>query len=523
MRRFPALWKTAFAGRQHLGRSRKVGFPVAAAVCAAVCLGAATAAAQEEAETIRVGSKSFTESIILGEIAASLLRESGFEVTHDQALGDASTFQALVRGDIDIYAEYTGTLRQSILADQNLASDDQLPAALRVLGIEMSASIGFENSFALGVTRQLAAELRLANISDLRQHPKLRFGFTESFLNRGDGWPSLRTHYRLPHTNARGMAHDLAYVALAGGDLDVMDLYTTDAEIIAYDLVALADDDQYFSRYEAVYLYRRDFAQRAPRALEALLQLEDAIDSEKMQQMNAAVKVNGRSEQAVAADFLGRTFGYQIEVQQQTLFSKLLFRTREHLTLVGIAMAMGIAVALPLGIAAHRLPVLGKVILASVSVLQTIPSLAFLALMVPLLGIKSPPAIAALFCYSMLPIVRNTHAGLSGISRQILESADALGLPRWYRLWKVELPLATPMVLAGIKTSTVLTIGFATLGAFVGAGGYGEPIMTGIRLQDTGVILQGAIPAALLAVGAEFFFERVDRLLIPRGLRQVEQ
>lgn len=475
--------------------------------------------ATERSELIRVGSKSFTEGILLGQLAADVIREAGFPVVHERSLGDASTFQALVRGDIDVYAEYTGTLRQSILADEDVSSKRELRAALARRGLRMTDSLGFENSFALGTTRTLAERLALDQISDLRAHPELRLGFTESFLNRGDGWPSLRAHYQLPQRDVRGMSHDLAYQSLRHGSLDVVDLYTTDAEIVAYDLVALEDDQEYFPTYEAVYLYRADLARRAPAAVAALAQLEGSISSQQMRRMNAAVKIEGRPDVEVSGAFLQENLGLDIQVQRASFAAELWRRTREHLFLVAVAMLLGTSVALPLGVVAYQRPAAGRLILWMVSVLQTVPSLALLALMVPLLGIKSPPAIAALFCYSMLPIVRNTHAGLAGIPPSLHESARALGLPGWARLRRIELPLAAPMIMAGIKTATVLSIGFATLGAFVGAGGYGQPILTGIRLMDTGEILKGAVPAALLAVACELLFDWGERFTVPRGLR----
>ena len=130
-----------------------------------------------------------------------------------------------------------------------------------------------------------------------------------------------------------------------------------------------------------------------------------------------------------------------------------------------------------------------------------------------------PQAVVALFLYSLLPIVRNTYVGLRGIPPQLLESAIALGLPGWVRLWRIELPLASRMILAGVKTAAVINVGFATLGGFIGAGGYGEPIFTGIRLNNYGVILQGAVPAAVLALLVQAVFELVDRILVPKGLR----
>ncbi|MGD2113086.1 MAG: ABC transporter permease, partial [Gammaproteobacteria bacterium] len=145
--------------------------------------------------------------------------------------------------------------------------------------------------------------------------------------------------------------------------------------------------------------------------------------------------------------------------------------------------------------------------------------LALFVFMIPLLGIGGPPAIVALFLYSLLPIIRNTYAGLRDIPPAIIESAEALGLPARARLRLVELPLATRAILAGIKTAAVINVGTATLGALIGAGGYGQPILTGIRLDDTALILQGAIPAAVLALLVQGLFELVERRLLPRGLR----
>ena len=151
-------------------------------------------------------------------------------------------------------------------------------------------------------------------------------------------------------------------------------------------------------------------------------------------------------------------------------------------------------------------------------------SLALFVFMIPLLGIGGPPAVVALFLYSLLPIIRNTYAGLKDIPPAIVESAQALGLPSRARLHIVEIPLATRAILAGIKTSAVINVGTATLSALIGAGGYGQPILTGIRLDDIGLILQGAIPAAVLALLAQGLFELVERGLLPKGLRvQAEQ
>jgi osmoprotectant transport system permease protein len=191
----------------------------------------------------------------------------------------------------------------------------------------------------------------------------------------------------------------------------------------------------------------------------------------------------------------------------------------EHLALVAASLGAAVLVAVPLGVAAARRRKTGAAILAVAGVVQTVPTLALLVLMIPLLGIGTLPAVAALFLYSVLPIVRNTVTGLTEIPAALLESADVLGLSSWARLLKIELPLASPSIVAGIQTSAVINVGTATLGALIGAGGLGQPILTGIRLDDLDLILEGAVPAAILALLAQAVFAGVGRLVVPRGLR----
>jgi osmoprotectant transport system permease protein len=238
-----------------------------------------------------------------------------------------------------------------------------------------------------------------------------------------------------------------------------------------------------------------------------------------MIRMNSLVKIEGESEQRVASNFIKEKFGLKTKFPQTNLAARLWQRTKEHLILVMISLFSAILIAIPLGILSFRIQKIGQVILAIVGIIQTIPSLALIVFMIPLLGIGAEPAIVALFLYSLLPIVRNTHSGLKDISGSIIESAEALGLPSFARLRLIEIPLASRSILSGIKTSAVINIGTATLGALIGAGGYGQPILTGIRLDNTGLILEGAIPAALLALLAQGFFELSERYLVPRGLR----
>ncbi|MCA9245391.1 MAG: ABC transporter permease, partial [Phycisphaerales bacterium] len=163
-------------------------------------------------------------------------------------------------------------------------------------------------------------------------------------------------------------------------------------------------------------------------------------------------------------------------------------------------MTLAILVAVPLGIAAAKWQRGGQAILGTVGVIQTVPSLVLFVILIPFLGIGPWPAIFALFLYSLLPIVRNTYAGLHDIPGSLQESAQALGLPATARLRLVELPLAARSILAGVKTAAVINVGTATLGGLISAGGYGDPIFTGIRLDRHDLLLEGAIPAAMLAL-----------------------
>lgn len=475
---------------------------------------------------IRIGSKKFTEAVILGEMLTQIVEQGGHENKHVAELGGTRVlFNALLNGDLDIYPEYTGTIALEILADRNLSGDDEVRAALAEMGVEMSAPLGFNNTYALGMTKPTAERLGIRTYSELRDFPELRFGFTNEFMDRGDGWPSLRERYQLPQTDVRGLDHDIAYRALANGDVDVIDFYSTDAEIDYYDLHVLDDDLRHFPIYNAVILYRSDLEQRKPGLATALRRLEGRIDAAAMGAMNARVKIERQSEKRVAADFLREALGISSVVRELTIGQRLRQRTGEHLGLVLKSMIPAILVAVPLGIWAAKWPTGGQAILATVGVIQTIPALALLVLlmrplkMIGLKGIEEPPAIAALFLYSLLPIVRNTHAGLRSIAPHIRESAEALGLTASARLWRIELPLASRMILAGIKTAAVINIGFATLGALIGAGGFGQPILTGIRLDDQGLILEGALPAAGLALVVQGAFELLERGVVPRGLR----
>jgi len=443
--------------------------------------------------------------------------------------GTIILWQALRSNQINVYPEYTGTIAEEILKDRSATGrirrgeQANMRDALAKFGVGMTASLGFNNTYALVMRRDRAKALAIRTISDLRNHPELKFGLTHEFLDRKDGWQPLAGRYQLNPGSIIGIDHALGYAALKSGEIDVKDAYSTDAKIAAYDLATLGDDLQFFPRYDAVFLYRLSLAGST---INALRKLEGTIGETKMIRLNAEAERTKDYGQAAELYFgTGVASALRLSASPSRIgesFPRKLERwTLRHLELAGFSLFLAVIVGIPLGILASRGGALGQVILGFSSVVQTIPSLALLALLVPLpfFGISVRTAIAALFLYSLLPIVRNTASGLQDIPRSLRESAIALGLTPAARLWQIYLPMASRSILSGVKTSAVINVGTATLAALIGAGGLGEPILSGLNLNDHVTILQGAIPAALLAVVVQWLFDLLDRLLIPRGLR----
>lgn len=467
------------------------------------------------ARPIVVGSKKFTESYVLGEIAKRTLSEAGIPVEFRPGMGGTIiVWEALRGGQIDAYPEYTGTIVQEILKRSDPMHTDFVVEELHKLGIGVTKPLGFNNTWALAMRRAHANKLGIRTMSDLQKHPELKFGFTHEFLDRQDGWPSMAVAYRLGPQNVTGIDHALGYDALRNGQIDVKDAYSTDAKIAQYDLVVLEDDQKFFPRYDAVFLYRLSLDEKVVAALSGL---EGKFDESTMTRLNA--EAERTKDYAEAADSFFKT-GVR-STYRESFRNKLARWTARHLELAGFSLLLSIIVGIPLGIWASRGGALSQIILGFAGVVQTIPSLALLALLVPLpfFGISVRTAITALFLYGLLPIVRNTAAGLQDIPRTLRESATALGLSPRARLWQIYLPMASRSILAGIKTSAVINVGTATLAALIGAGGLGEPILSGLNLNDNATILQGAIPAAILALLVQWLFDLLDRVLIPKGLR----
>jgi osmoprotectant transport system permease protein len=475
---------------------------------------ASTARADEH---VVIGSKAFPESWVLGE-AVTMLAAEAADARHAQNLGGTEiTFAALASGEIDAYPEYTGTIALVLLHGE-ASSPEAMRAALAARGLAMSAPLGFNDGYAIAASRAAAEKYGLHALSDLARVPDLRFGLTHEFLGRADGFPGLCARYAIAPRDVRGVQHELALGALAAGELDVVDVYTTDAQLDAIGARLLEDDRGFFPRYDAVLLHRADLPSRAPRAFAAIARIDGRIDEAKMRRANARVVIEHASVEDAARALLRDALG-DAPVANGNASSTIARETARHLELVAASLVASILVGVPLGVIASRSRMLAAIVVTLAGLLQTIPSLALLALLIPLLGIGAKPALAALFLYGLLPIVRSTHAGLTTIAPSITETAEAIGLPARARLLRVYLPIASPHVLAGIRTSAVIGVGTATLAALIGARGLGDPILQGIALHDTKRVLEGAIPAALLALVIDGVFAIVERALVPRGLR----
>jgi osmoprotectant transport system permease protein len=435
--------------------------------------------------------------------------------------GTGLTMRALEGGAIDLYPEYTGTITRVILKEPALRTDEQIRARLEARGLTMSGPLGFANTYALAMRGEQADRLGIRTIGDLGRHPELRAAFTSGFLEREDGWPGVRARYGIGLARVEVMEHALTYRAIASGEVDVMDVFSTDGQLERLHLRLLEDDRHFFPDYAAVLLARREMTVRYPRTWARLREaLEGRLDAARMARLNAMADLDGRPVAEVAASFLaGREPEPGGSGRGRALLAEVAGLTRDHLLLVLISVGVAVVLGIPMGVMAARYRRAGQLELSVIAMLQTVPALALLMFMIPLFGIGKGPALVALILYALLPVARNTYAGLMAIEPTLLEMAWVLRLGRTRRLIRVELPLAAIAIMAGVKTAAVTTVGTATLAAFIGGGGYGTLIVRGLALDDTVTILAGAAPAALMALAFHALFELLDRVVIPRGLR----
>jgi len=489
---------------------------------------------------IVVGSKNFMENKLLAEIFAQLI-EARTDLIVERRLGLAGTqvcFEALRAGAIDLYPEYTGTGLVSILqypptGDPRTALNTVRSEFLKRWNLWWLNPLGFENSYALAVPRAQAHGRSLRTISDLAKiSSSLKAGVGFEFLKRPDGLPGLNAQYGLTFQHVQAMQQSLKYQAAAAGEIDVLDVYTTDGRLSVYDFVVLEDDQHFFPPYEAAGLLRGSTLEQHPELGAVLGLLSNAFDAKTMRQLNYRLQEGGEPVEVVARDALASLGLFATDEskagptpRREGLFSylwsnrsSLMTRTVEHLTLAGLALGLGILLAVPLGLFLERHPTTAEPIIRGIGLTQTIPSIALLAFMIPVFGIGMLPAVMALWLYSLFPILRNTYSGLRDAAPQAVESARALGMTEWQILYWVRLPLAAPVIMAGVRTAGVITVGTTTLAAFIGAGGLGVPIVAGLQMANTTVILSGALPAAALALMIDGSLSKVENWVRPRGL-----
>ena len=470
-------------------------------------------------KTIRVGAKHFNEGYILSEMVSLLLEDKGFAVDRKFSLGGTSVcFEALRNGAIDVYPEYTGTISSEILKQNSTLKIQELKQLLHTkYNLEISEPFGFNNTYAILIKPEIAQKYQLKNMSDLRNVPNLKGGLSYEFLKREDGWAKLSTFYQLKQ-NPVGLEHGLAYKAILNNEIDFTDAYSTDGEIIQYKLMLLDDNLKFFPSYQAVAFYSQKLPQEAKKVIQ---KLQGLLSEKEMQRLNSIALFQKKNFKEIAQTFLiEKNLIKKQKTEIDSNWKEIISHSLVHLKLTFLSLFLAILVAIPLGIFLYRFQPLLKPVLYLTGILQTIPSIALLALMIPFLGIGVVPAIVALFIYAILPILRNTIIGLYSVDPQLKKVATAIGLTEYKRLILIELPLAVPMIITGIRTAAVINVGTATLAAFIGAGGLGEFIVTGLALNNTNLILQGAIPSAILAIMLELGFEVIERLLVSEHLRQ---
>ncbi len=468
---------------------------------------------------IVVGAKHFNEGYILSEMLAQLLENEGYSVERKFNLGGtAVSFEALKNAAIDVYPEYSGTISAEVLKEERQVSIEEIgKMVFERYHLNISKPYGFNNTYAILMRKELAEKEHIKTIQDLAQHPRLRGGLSYEFLKREDGWANLAKQYALPQSPV-GIEHGLAYQAINANELDFTDAYSTDGEIKQHNLVLLEDNLSYFPSYYAVSFYKANLPEKVKQILNALTA---HISNAEMQALNAQALLNNKNHFQIARQFLisKKLISEQALTTNANKY-EFLFHIWTHIKLTFISLFLAVLVALPMGVLLYRNQYFAKPVLYIIGVFQTIPSIALLAFMIPFIGIGFYPATVALFIYALLPILRNTIIGLYSIDPQLKNVATAIGLNAKNKLLKIEIPLAIPAILSGIRTAAVINIGTATLAAFIGAGGLGEYIVTGLALNNTQLILKGAIPSALLAIVVELIFEGIEYFYIPKHLKQ---
>ncbi|MCY4512912.1 MAG: ABC transporter permease subunit [Bdellovibrionales bacterium] len=495
--------------------------------------------ADEGDRQLTVGSKIFTENILLAEMLSLLLEEKyNFKITRKFNMGGTKlVFDSLKNGHIDIYPEYTGTGYTMLLKREGETNPKKTyrivkTEFLKKFQLIWSLPLGFENTYALAVQEKDSRFKKINSISQLKGRiSSFRLGMGHEFVERKDGFNNFSKKYHLHFSKDQVVTMNpaLMYSALNNQEVDMIMAYSTDGRIQAFKLKTLKDDKSFFPSYEAAYLTRQDIFEKWPEVQKAFAHLENSIAEKEMISLNNQVDQLDYGITQTARNFLVTEKllvdnGHKL--QAVSLFNYYLSKKRyffkilvEHLILVFVSLFFALLFSIPMGIWAVRNSKVEKVVFSIVNTLQTVPSIALLGLLIPFLGIGFAPAVTALFLYSLLPLIRNTFEGIRNVEGSYIEASAGIGLTAWQILVFVQMPLALPVILAGVRTATVIVVGMATLAAYIGAGGLGDPIFRGIATLDSRLIFLGAVPACLLAVILDVGIGFLEKLVISKGLK----
>ena len=493
----------------------------------------------ENSPPLVIGSKTFTENILLGELLAVLLEEK-YQQKVERKLNIGGTklvFDALNSKQIDVYPDYTGTGYTMILKLSGETRAEKIYQIvkqnfLKKFQIHWSPPLGFNNTYTLALQKDDARFKSVNQISELKgKEQNLSLAVGHEFMEREDGYDSFTRMYQLnfPKNKIHTMNPALMYSALKNKKADLIMAYSTNGKIKSYNLKTLEDDKNFFPPYHAAYLTRLGVLKQFPSLKKAFQELKGNINEKEMTNLNYQMEQRKDKPALLAKNFLIKKNILNkkiVQFKKQNLigyyFSKRDYFFKifiEHLVLTFSALFLSLFLSIPIGILSARKKSLEKIVFPIVNTFQTIPGLALLGLLIPFLGIGYAPAILTLFIYSLLPLIRNTYEGIKGVDRDCIEVSIGMGLTPWQVLKKVEIPMALPVIIAGVRTSTVIVVGTATLAALVGAGGLGDPIFRGIATVNSKLIFLGAVPAALLAIVLDKALSLTEKILVSKGLR----
>lgn len=479
---------------------------------------------------VTIGGKVFTEQSILVDLLAQLLEDHQIAVIKKKNLGGTLVaFEALKKNDLDIYVEYSGTSYHSIFKQKDILSQEEtfnfLKKEFSKNNIYSFPSLGFSNSYAL-VSK---INNPYNQISDLKiDSKKYSIAFEHELLTRPDGFPEFSKTYDLEFKKVSSMNVGLMYQAVHQGQVDFGIGYTTDGRNKAFEMKIIKDDLRFFPQYFASILVHEKALKAYPELKKILSGLNNKISAEEMTEMNYLVDVKKMSPLKVTRNFLQKkklikSSENNLDIMSENYLIKnsaLLFsKLKEHLYICIYALLFTFFFGFIFGIAAYWNQRIKQFVFILVNIFQTVPSLALFGFLIPFLGIGFKPSLIALVMYALLPLVHNVYTGLSEVDKDIIQSFKAIGMNRWQILTKIQIPMALPTLSAGLRTSTVIIIGTATIAAFIGAGGLGELIFQGISSMDHRLILLGAIPAALLALIADFLIYSLCRFLTSQGIK----